>query len=199
MATAASSKPDERPILGMGVGRMAALATVAASVLPLVVLHRFADARIAAWAASQAGPAEMGVWRVIARGGQPLTWFIAATVGFGIAAAFNWANTARWMGMLAFSVLWAGLADIAVMGSPRGAATAGAVATVLSLWAPRWCPAWVGCAALLSVAQLVVRGTSATQIALGAILGALGVLLVEYAWHHAAPEYPPRRGAKLRS
>lgn len=183
----------------MGVGRMIALATVLASILPLIVLHRYADARIAKWAAVAPGSREHALWKAIAVAGQPLTWFAIAVLGFGVAAAANWANTARWMGMLGFAVMWAGLADVAVIGNPAGAATAGAIATVLALWAPRMWPMWVGLAFLVAVGELIVRGTTGTQTGASALLGALGVLLIEYGWHHVAPDSPPRRGAALRS
>lgn len=199
MGQTSRAPPFERPILGMGAGRMVAFATAIASIMPLVVLHRYADARIARWAAVTPGSAEHGFWTSVALAGQPLTWFVVAIVGFGAAAAFNWANTARWMGMLALAVMWAGLANIAVVGHAKGAATAAAVATVLSLWAPRAWPAWVGLAFLVAVAQMIVRGTSGTSTAMAGMLGALGVLLVEYGWHHVAPEAPPRRNARFRS
>ncbi|MBL9141076.1 MAG: hypothetical protein JNK53_04355 [Phycisphaerae bacterium] len=197
----ASSTPEpfERPILGMGMGRTVVFATLLASILPLVVMHRYADARIATWGLIVPGSAEHTFWKALSVLGQSLTWFACAVVGFGVAAAFNWANSARWMGMLGLAVMWAGLADVAVIGNPAGAATAGAVAPVLSLWAPRWWPAWVGLAFLVAVAELIVHRTSGTGAAMGALLGAVGVLLIEYAWHHVAPDAPPRRGAAIRS
>jgi hypothetical protein len=182
----------------MGLGRTVALAIGLGAILPIVVLHRYADVRIARWAMVAPGSGDHAFWRTLAPLGQPLTWFVAAVVGFGVAAAFNWSNTARWTGMLALAVLWAGLANVAVGGQPTGAATAGAVAATLGLWAPRGWLAWLALAVLVVVAQIVTRGLSGTQGAVGLLLGALGVLLIEYAWHHAAPETPPLRGRGWR-
>jgi hypothetical protein len=177
---------------------MVAVASVLASILPLLLLHRYGDSTLANWADAQLG-SEPAFWRMVAMVGQPLTWFVVAIMGFGAAAAFNWPNTARWMGMLLLAVLWAGLADIAVAGHTSGAATPGAVATVLSLWTVRWWPAWVGLALLACVAEALVQRATGTQVVMGVMLGSLGVLLVEYAWHHAAPDSPPRRNSALRS
>lgn len=177
---------------------MVALAIVLAAILPIVVLHRYGDVRIARWATMRPGSGEHVFWRTVAELGQPLTWFAVAVLGFGAAAALNWANTARWMGVLALAVFWAGLSNVAVCGQPAGAATAGAVAATLGLWVPRAWPAWTALAVLVVVAQIVTRGISGTQGAIGLLLGALGVLLIEYAWHHAAPDSPPLRGRSWR-
>ncbi len=190
---------QQRPILAMGRGRVVIFATLAASILPLTVLHRYGDARLTHWAEVELGTNAAAFWRAVATIGQPLNWFVAAVVGFGVAAAYNWSNAARWTGMLLLAVLWAGLADIAVTGTTSGAATPAAVATVLCLWFVRWWPAWVGLAILACAAKAVAERTTGTQVALGALLGSVGVFLIEYAWHHAAPESPPRRNAPLRS
>lgn len=190
---------DDRPILGVGRGRMVALAVAVGSILPVAVIHRWGDGPIANWAAVQRTSEGARFWEWAALAGGPAFWLTAAVVGFGVAAGLNWSNTARWTGVLALGIVLAALANIAVLGEARGAATAGTVACVLALWQPRAWPAWAAAAGLLAVARLIATGAPASGIVVSALVGTLGVLLVEFAWHTVAPDAPPRRGADPRS
>ena len=188
---------QDRPILGSGRGRVVILAVALGAALPVAVLHRFVDGSLAGWVAGQ--PAgSLVAWRWAALAGRPLAWFIAAVVGFGIASGMNWPNTARWMGMLALAVLWAGLADIAVTGEASGAATAGAACCTLGMWGTRTSPIWGALAVLVCVGQVLTEGAAPSTALAGALLGALGPVLLEYGWHAAVPDAVPVRGADWR-
>ncbi len=188
-----------RAILGTGRGRIIALAVVVGSVLPVAVLRLRGDALVARWTATQHDADSALIWRWASFLGSPGFWFFGAVLGFGVAAAFNWGNTARWMGMLALAVMWAGLADIAIAGNTAGTATVGAVACVLMLWQPRAWPIWAGLALVMAVGRMVTNGPTTSRTAIGVLLGTFGVLLIEYGWHHASPDAPPKRGASPRS
>lgn len=191
--------PADPPVLATAKGRTVVLAVVCGSIVPLVVLYRYADPAIQQWAQRDPTTAPLPLWRVMDFAGSPATWLVASVLGFGVAAAFNWVNTARWMGMIAFGILCAGLVDIAVMGRATGAATPGAVAMVLSLWHMRWWPVWASLAVLCVLAEILVEGASGSQAATGFLAGALAALAVEYAWHSAAPDSPPVRNAPVQS
>ncbi|MFO0962931.1 MAG: hypothetical protein U0625_08500 [Phycisphaerales bacterium] len=188
-----------RAILGTGRGRVIALAVVLGAAIPIGILRWRGDALVARWTQAQAGDEGAFLWRWASFLGSPLFWFFTAVLGFGLAAAFNWPNTARWMGMLALAVMWAGLADIAVGGNTAGAATVGAIACVLTLWQPRAWPIWTGLAFVTAVGRMVTTGVSTSHVAASVLLGTAGVLLIEYGWHHCTPEAPPKRGAAPRS
>jgi hypothetical protein len=196
--TDATGIRQDRPILGAGRGRIAVLAVAVGAVLPIALLHRFADSAVADWTRRHPD-APLQAWHWAAFAGRPLAWFAAAVVGFGVASGMNWPNTARWMGMLALSVLWAGLADIAVTGEAAGAATAGAACCTLGLWGARTAPIWGALAALACVGQVLTQGAAPSATLAGALLGALGPVLLEYCWHAAAPDAVPVRGADWRS
>jgi hypothetical protein len=189
----------DRPILGVGRGRIVVLAVAVGAVLPVAVLRARGDALVEAWCAAQRTPTELAAWRWASFAGSPVLWLVTSVVGFGIAGGMNWTNTARWMGMLAFGVLWAALADIAVGGEIRGAATLGAVACTLGMWSPRSWPIWAAAALLAAMGRLVTKDLEASSALVGALLGALGPVVIEFGWHAAAPESPPLRGADLRS
>ena len=190
---------DDRAILASGRGRVVALAIAVGAVLPVAILRHRGDALLAGWAASQRAGDAQGFWRWIGIAGSPGAWLVAAVVGFGTAAAFNWPNTARWMGLLALAVLWAGLADIAVAGQSSGMATIGAATCTLILWQGRAWPLWLGLGMLIAIGRIVADGGTGSGLLLGSVLGTLGVLAIEYAWHHASPDAPPLRGASAAS
>ena len=190
---------DGRAILAAGRGRVIAFAIVLGCILPIAILRHRGDAVLASWADAQRAGGGVQLWQWLALLATPGTWMVAAIVGFGIAAAFNWPNTARWMGMLLLAVLWAGLADIAVGGQTSGMATVGAVACLLTLWQPRGWPLWTGLGTAVAIARIVTGGGTGSGLLLGSVLGMLGVLVIEYGWHHATPDAPPARGAPLQS
>lgn len=185
---------QDRPILGAGRGRIVVFAVAAGAVLPVLALRRFGDAAAAEWVARHGGSA-LEAWRWAALAGRPLLWVIAAVVGFGVASGMNWPNTARWTGMVLLAVLWAGLANIAVSGEASGAATIGATACALALWAPRAWPIWGALALLAAGGQVLTAGARPSTTLLGALLGALGPVLLEFCWHAAVPDAYPVRGA----
>jgi hypothetical protein len=189
----------DRPILGVGRGRVVVLAVAVGSVLPIALLRARGDALVEAWCAAQRSPAELAAWRWASFAGSPVLWLVTSVVGFGIASGMNWINASRWMGMLAFGVLWAALADIAVGGEIRGAATLGAVACTLGLWSPRTWPIWAAVALLSATGRLVTKDLEASAALVGMLLGALGPVVIEFGWHAAVPDAPPLRGADLRS
>lgn len=189
----------DRPVLGVGRGRIIVLAVAVGSALPIALLRSRGDAMIEAWCATQRSPSDLGAWWWASFLGSPVLWLPASVVGFGIASGMNWINTSRWMGMLAFGVLWAALADIAVGGQIRGAATLGAVACTLVLWSPRSWPIVAGFLGLSTVGRLVVRDLDASSALVGILLGALGPVVIEFGWHAAVPDAPPLRGTDLRS
>ena len=189
----------ERPILGTGRGRVVAVGIAVGSVLPIAAMHRYGDPSVARWAAAHRAADQEAFWPWAAFLGGPLFWTAASVVGFGIAAAFNWSNTARWMGMLALAVMWAGIADSAVAGEALGTATVGAVACVLTLWQSRGWPLWAGLGLIAATGRMIASGGSASASIVGLLLGILGALVVEFCWHAAAPATPPRRGAELQS
>ena len=189
----------DRPILGVGRGRIVVLAVAAGAVFPIALLRTHGDRLIEAWCATHRAPTELPAWRWASSLGSPILWLVTAVVGFGIASGMNWVNTSRWMGMLAFGVLWAALADIAVGGEVRGAATLGAVACTLGLWSSRGWPIWAAVALLSATGRLVTRDIDASSTLVGMLLGALGPVVIEFGWHAAAPDSPPLRGSDLRS
>ena len=189
---------QDRPILGTGRGRIVVFAVAVGAVLPTLLLHRFADAAVADWVSRHAGTT-LDAWRWAAIAGRPLAWFTAAVVGFGFASGMNLPNMARWMGMLALAVLWAGLADIAVTGEAAGAATAGAACCTMGLWSTRTSPIWGAVALLACIGQVLTEGASPSGAFAGALLGALGPVLLEFCWHAAVPDAVPVRGADWRS
>lgn len=189
----------DRPILGVGRGRIVVIAVAVGAIFPVALLRSHGDALVGQWCAAQRSPAELAAWRWTSFAGSPLLWLVTSVVGFGIASGMNWVNTSRWMGMLAFAVLWAALADIAVAGEIRGAATIGAVACTLGLWSPRSWPIWAAVALLAATGRLVVRDLDASSVLVGMLLGALGPVVIEFGWHAAVPDAPPLRGAELRS
>lgn len=189
----------DRPILGVGRGRIVVIAVAVGAIFPVALLRTHGDALVAQWGAAQRSPTELTAWRWMSFAGSPVLWLVTAVVGFGIAGGMNWVNTARWMGMLAFGVLWAALADIAVAGEIRGAATIGAVACTLGLWSPRSWPIWAAVALLAATGRLIVRDLDASSVLVGVLLGALGPVVIEFGWHAAVPDSPPLRGADLRS
>lgn len=199
--TAASGRPkaDERPILGTGRGRIIALAVAVGAALPVAAIHRWGDDPASRWAALQRTSDGARFWEWAAVAGSPGFWLAAAVVGFGVAAGMNWGNTARWTGVLLLGIVLAALANIAVIGEARGAATCGAVACVLTLSQPRGWPFWAAAGGVLATARLIATGAPASEILVSALLGTLGVLVVEYGWHTVAPDAPPRRGADPRS
>ena len=134
-----------RPILGVGRGRMIVIACALGIVFPVAIMRSHGDALVERWSAAQRAVDGNTFWAWAAFFGSPFFWFTASVVSFGVAAAFNWSNTARWTGMLALGVMWSGLADIAVAGEALGTATVGAAACVMTLWQPRL---WPFCAAL---------------------------------------------------
>lgn len=190
---------QDRPILGTGRGRIVVLAVAVGAVMPVVILHRFADGATERWVAAHGPGHSLDAWRWAALAGRPLAWLAAAVVGFGIASGMNWPIAARWMGMLALSVLWAGLADIAVTGEAAGAATAGAACCTMGLWSSRSSPLWGALAVLACVGQVLTDGTAPSAALAGALLGALGPVLLEYCWHAAVPDGAPVRGADWKS
>lgn len=189
----------DRPILGVGRGRIVVIAVAVGAIFPVALLRSHGDALIAGWCSAQRSPAELAAWRWSSFAGSPVLWLVTSVIGFGIAGGMNWSNTARWMGMLAFGVLWAALADIAVAGEIRGAATVGAVACTFGLWSPRGWPIWAAVALLAATGRLIVRDLDASSVLVGTLLGALGPVVIEFGWHAAAPDSPPLRGADLRS
>ena len=191
--------PRAKPILGSGRGRIVALATVVGSVFPIAIIHRHGDAVVARWATVERTAEANWFWPWAAFLASPLLWMVAAVVGFGIAAGMNWANTARWMGMLALGVMFAGLADIAVGGEARGCATVGAAACVLTLWQSRGWPLWAGLGTIAAIGRMIASGATASHALTGVVLGILGVLVVEFCWYAVAPATPPRRGAAIES
>lgn len=176
-----------------------ALGIAVGSVLPIAAMHRYGDPSVARWAAAHRAADQDAFWPWAAFLGGPLFWTAASVVGFGIAAAFNWSNTARWMGMLALAVMWAGIADIAVAGEALGTATVGAVACVLTLWQSRGWPLWAGLGLIAATGRMIASGGSASASIVGLLLGIMGALVVEFCWYAAAPTTPPRRGAELQS
>ena len=198
-AATATRTARERPILGTGRGRVVAIGIAAGSVLPVAAMHRYGDPEVARWAAAHRAADPDAFWPWAAFVGGPLFWSAVSVVGFGIAAAFNWSNTARWMGMLALAVMWSGIADIAVAGEALGTATVGAVACVLTLWQSRGWPLSAGLGLIAATGRMIASGGSASASIVGLLLGILGALVVEYCWHAAAPATPPRRGAELQS
>ena len=186
-----------RPILGVGRGRIIALAVTLGAVFPIALIHRHGDAAVARWSAAQRAAEGSVFWHWAAVLGSPLTWLAMAVVGFGVAAGMNWSNTARWMGVLAFGVVIAGLGDIAVAGETLGSATVGAVACTLTLWQSRGWPIWAGLGIVAAIGRMIASGASASSALTGVLLGVLGVLVVEFCWHAVAPQAPPRRGAPL--
>ena len=189
----------DRPILGTGRGRMVVLAVAMGSLLPVLLLRHRGDPLVGAHVRAGLAAGETVPWQALAWCGSPLAWLAASVVGFGAASGMNWPNTARWMGMLALGVLWAGLADIAAAGTAAGSATAGMAATTLSLWASRAWPLWAGGAILVLAAQVATGASAASAALVGAVLGALGPLVIEYCWHTVSPGSVPVRGADWRS
>lgn len=199
MSSAEGAQAAGRPVLGAGRGRIIAFAIAAGAVLPVAILRRHADAPVARWADLQRSAEGARFWEWAGVIGAPAFWLSASVIGFGVAAGLNWNNTARWMGVLALGVLWAGLANIAVAGEARGTATTGVVACMLVLWQPRGWPIWSGLAAILAIARMIATGAPASATIVSVLLGVLGVLVVEFAWYTVAPDAPPRRGADPRS
>jgi hypothetical protein len=189
---------QDRPILGSGRGRIVVLAVAVGAVLPIALLNRFADVATAHWLDRHPGTV-LDAWRWAAFAGRPLAWFAAAIIGFGIASGMNWPNAARWMGMLVLAVLWAGLADIAVTGEATGAATVGAACCTLGLWSSRSSPIWAGLALLACVGQVLAEGAKPSAALAGALLGALGPVVLEFCWHAAVPDAVPLRGVDWRT
>lgn len=187
----------DRPVLGSGRGRMVVLAVSIGAVFPVLLLRHRGDMLVTRWLESGGGAG--GAWHAAASLGSPLVWLVASVVGFGIAGGMDWPNTARWMGMLALGVLWAGLADIAVEGATAGSATAGMVAATLSLWGPRAAPIWCTAATGVLAAQVLSGAATASAAIVGALLGALGPLAVEYCWHTVSPGSAPVRGSDWTS
>lgn len=188
-----------RPILGMGRGRVAVLAVAVGAIIPVTVLATLGNPVVERWAATHRGSPDRSLWWWAAFLGGPLAWIVTAIVGYGIASGMNWPNTARWTGMLALAVLWAGLADIAVGGEAVGTATVGAVGCTLCLWQPRAWPIWAALGLLAAAGRMIDSGASASSAVVGLLLGALGGVVIEYAWHAASGGYAPVRGADLRS
>jgi hypothetical protein len=176
---------------------MVVLAVFVGALFPVLLLRHRGDAMVTRWL--QAGGGAEGPWDSFAFLGSPLVWLAASVVGFGVAGGMDWPNTARWMGMLAFGVLWAGLADIAVEGATAGSATAGMVAATLSLWGPRAAPIWGAVATGVLLAQVLSGHALASAAIVEALLGALGPLAIEFCWHTVSPGSAPVRGSDWRS
>jgi hypothetical protein len=187
-----------RAILADGTGRVAVLGVAAGSLLPLAILVRFGNAPVAQWAAAHR-ESQDATWHWLALLGSPLVWSIACVLAFGLAAGMVWQNTARWVVLMALCVVWAGLVNIAVGGAAAGAATAGAMAAAVGLWQPRAWPFAAAAAVLAATGRTVLLGMPASTMLLTGLLGALGALVIEFAWHTVAPDAPPRRGEPLRS
>ena len=196
---AAEGDRARRPILGMGGGRAAVLAVAVGSLIPVGVLASRGDPLVARWAEVHRASADASLWRALSVIGGPLAWLLVAIVGYGTASGMNWPNTARWSGMLAFAVLWAGLADIAVGGEAAGTATIGAVTCTLCLWQPRGWPLWAALGLATAAGRTITTGVPASQAAIGILLGGAGGVVIEYAWHAASGGSAPLRGADLRS
>jgi hypothetical protein len=188
----------ERAILEAGIGRVAVLGVAAGAVLPYAILVRFGDQRVAGWADAHRVAGDR-TWEWLAFLGSPVAWSIACILGFGVAAGLVWQNTARWIGLMAICVVWAGLVNIAVGGAAAGAATAGAMACAIGLWQPRAWPFAAALAVLVATGRMVTLGLPASHMLATGVLGALGPLVVEFAWHTVDPAGPPRRGAPMRS
>ena len=186
----------DRPMLGSGRGRMAVFAVAVGAILPIAIMADVADAPLAAWAAERRA-SSADAWRWAASLGSPVAWASLAVLGFGIAAAANWPNTARWMGAVGLAVLWSGLVNLGFGGSSTGASTAGAVAATLLLWQPRLWPLWAAMAMLAATGRLVTAGAAGSNLAVGLLAGAAGALLAEYGWFTVAPESPLRREADV--
>jgi hypothetical protein len=195
----ANDERATRPILGMGGGRAAVFAGAVGALLPFAILATLGDPLVERWVAAHRASADGTLWGWIAMLGAPLTWLLAAIVGYGVASGMNWPNTARWSGMLAFAVLWAGLANIAIRGEAAGTATVGAVACTLCLWQPRAWPLWAALGFLAATGRMVTVGVPASLALLGLLFGAFGGVVIEYAWHAASGSSVPRRGAPLQS
>jgi hypothetical protein len=52
---------------------------------------------------------------------------------------------------------------------------------------------------LVATGRMVTLGLPASHMLATGLLGALGPLVVEFAWHTVDPAGPPRRGAPMRS
>jgi hypothetical protein len=176
---------------------MVVLAVAVGALFPVLLLRHRADPLVAEWA--RTGGWSQGPLGAVAHLGSPLVWLGAAVLGYGAASGMNWPNTARWTGVLALGVLWAGLADIAVEGATAGSATAGVAAVTLSLWGPRAAPIWAGAAVLVVAGQVLSGTTNASAALVAALLGALGPLAIEYCWHVVGPGTAPVRGSDWKS
>lgn len=188
-----------RPILGVGRGRTIVIACALGSVFPIALMRSHGDALVARWSAAQRAIDDNTFWAWAAFFGSPFFWFTASVIGFGVAAAFNWSNTARWTGMLVLGVMWSGLADIAVAGEALGTATVGAAACVLTLWQPRLWPFCAALALVTATGRMIASGSSVSSAVVGLLLGVGGVLIIEYGWYAALPRTPPIRGANPQS
>jgi hypothetical protein len=67
------------------------------------------------------------------------------------------------------------------------------------LWQPRAWPFAAALAVLVATGRMVTLGLPASHMLATGLLGALGPLVVEFAWHTVDPAGPPRRGAPMRS
>jgi hypothetical protein len=188
-----------RPILGVGRGRMIVIACALGIVFPVAIMRSHGDALVERWSATQRAVDGNTFWAWAAFFGSPFFWFTASVIAFGVAAAFNWSNTARWTGMMALGVMWSGLADIAVAGEALGTATVGAAACVVTLWQPRLWPFCAALALVTATGRMIASGSSVSAAVVGLFLGVMGVLIIEFGWYSAAPRTPPIRGANPQS
>jgi hypothetical protein len=73
------------------------------------------------------------------------------------------------------------------------------MACAIGLWQPRAWPFAAALAVLVATGRMVTLGLPASHMLATGLLGALGPLVVEFAWHTVDPAGPPRRGAPMRS